>query len=432
MVKQACDVGGIKDFIAKVDTNGAIIFKQFIQSSWVFSTYIRDIASAPDNSIYGVSDSTFEKYSNNGLLIFSTYPGLNNIKSIYALANGNVIIHGKIGSATVNAEYDPINDVIVAQQNTTYSISKFEKAANGNIIALSGAGELISYDSGLNFLTNASILTNSNVSISDFVTRHDSIFSTGTHVPSNSPFYGVLNSNFSLLNYSQVLYKGVRPSGIAITNKNKINILTNGSSSSFQNVTFTSLYHFPIYDGFSSLQDIGVVGVNAQNSVIRYASMNSSIVDMEVIVKNFGVDSVKSFYLNNYFAGTFCPFRLHKSYQVTIPPGATVSIQTGSFGINAGFVPIPAPEPGTITKVKMCIFTTVPNASNDVEIDNDSYCDSVLFTVTGISENSLLEQSIQVYPNPSSNGFTIDSDVEIKTLELINSLGEIIKQEFIL
>ncbi|WP_317897036.1 T9SS type A sorting domain-containing protein [Aurantibacillus circumpalustris] len=430
--RQACDVSGLKDFIVKIDTNGALIFKMYLQSNWVNSQYISVIAAAQDSSFYLASDGVLEKYSASGQYILSTLPGVNNIKSICSLINGNLIIHGKINNANVNVEYNPLNDVIINQQNTAFIISKFEKTANGNFVALSVSGELIRYDSALNFISQATVLTNSNISISDFTTRNDSIFVTGTQAVSNFPFYGVLNSGFNLLNYSQPAYKGIHPSGIAVTNKNKINIVTNSSANSY--VTFTSLNHFAIYDGFSCQQDIGVVGVKGLNSIIKHPAMYKymPIADIEVVVKNFGADTVSSFFLNSYFVGTHCPFVLHKYYPVSIAPGATVSLQTGTFEINAYFISTPVSSPGSIVKVKTCLFTTIPNASNDINIDNDAFCDSVLFTVvTGLKENTLLTPNIQIYPNPSDAGFTISSDFEIKAFELINSLGQIIRKESI-
>lgn len=66
---QACDVGGTKDFIAKVDTNGVVLFRNFIQSSWMQIIDATDIASCPDTSFYLSTDSVVYKYSKTGQIL---------------------------------------------------------------------------------------------------------------------------------------------------------------------------------------------------------------------------------------------------------------------------------------------------------------------------------------------------------------------------
>jgi hypothetical protein len=185
-----------------------------------------------------------------------------------------------------------------------------------------------------------------------------------------------------------------------------------------------------------SYSDIGVVGFSNLNTALLGKGNGSMFITpyitADVNVMNFGSDTVKSFYLNYYsYINTGispCYILLHKFVNTAINPGGSLTVPTGTFYAQ----PFGA-STFTASQIKqnICIFTTVPNASNDINIDNDAFCDSVLFTVTGLNENALLAHNIQVYPNPSSSGFTIDSDVDIKTLEVVNSLGEVIKQEII-
>ena len=120
-----------------------------------------------------------------------------------------------------------------------------------------------------------------------------------------------------------------------------------------------------------------------------------------------------------------CNILLHKYCQNSIPPSGTLSIPTGSFygqPFNSG-------TSISSKYLNICVFTSIPNQSNDINIDNDSHCDSVLFTVTGIDETMHSEQTIQVFPNPFSTDFAIQSEKEMNSFALYNSLGEKIKEE---
>lgn len=332
-----------------------------------------------------------------------------------------------------NIEFDPINEVIITQKSANYTVVKFEKSANGNFIALTDDNKIISYDQALNSLSQASSLTSLNVKIYAFTTRNDSVFVAGNNPVAGTPYYAVLSSAFNILHSSQPAYKGIIPRGIAVTDKNQVSIVTEGSSSTTQVVTFTSVYNFAVNGGFSSSRDIGVVSVKGLNSIINHPNIYKymPVADLEATVKNFGTDTVKTFYLNSYYANSFCPFVFHKLYHITIAPGATVSVQTGTFIIQSSIVTAPSSPYGSTIKTKMCLFTTVPDYANDIEINNDAACDSVLFTITSIEEKNLLFQRMQIYPNPFTNNFTVSSDFEIKTLKLINSLGSLIRSEVV-
>lgn len=57
-------------------------------------------------------------------------------------------------------------------------------------------------------------------------------------------------------------------------------------------------------------------------------------------------------------------------------------------------------------------------------MSNDAFCDTLVFTFTGIETNNLFAGRVEVFPNPFQNTLTLKSDVEIKNLEVRNALGE--------
>lgn len=432
---KSCDQSGHKDYITKVDTNGVVLFNATIQGTATvggFSRTINDVTQHPDSSYYLVSSTDLYHYSSTGQFISKITTSLTNIVLVKALTNGKLFVSGNLNGNNTNVIMSDSGIVIVQQACSNFAVKVIETPTN--IFVRTSASTLEKYDSSLTLLSSFAFTNNTQYSVYDYTLQNDSIFITGFNMSVGKLYYGILDDNFNVNHISLSNYKGFYPTGIAHSNTNKINVITTGNSNVSTQYKFSGFYQFPIPGGYSSYSDIGVVGLSNLNTSLLGKGNGSMwitpYITADVTIKNFGTDTVKSFYINHYaYINTGispCNFLLHKMNNVNILPGGTVKVPTGIFYAK----PFPASTfKANEIKLNVCIFTTIPNASNDIEIDNDSYCDSVLFTVTGISEKSLLEQSIQVYPNPSSGGFTIDSDVEIKTLELINSLGEIIKQE---
>lgn len=274
------------------------------------------------------------------------------------------------------------------------------------------------------------------MTLKDFIIENDSVYVAGYSGSAKLSYYGILNSGFSLLHQSQSNYKGITPTGIIIV-KNKIMVITTSFSKIEKDFTFSGLYKFRKTSGFSSQSDIGVIAFSNMNTILLGNGPNSYVIpqiDSNVSVKNFGQDTVKSFYLNYYSyhngGNSNCYFLFHKFYQITVPPGSTVSISTGTFWGLPLYAPFNS-VPWDVRTMNFCVFTTVPNNSNDVEINNDAYCDSVFFTVTGIEVTSLLNESIQIYPNPFENDLKIESGILINKIEIMNSIGMLIRRDIV-
>jgi len=428
----ACDIGGAKNFIAKLDTNGTVLFRNFITSASVMNhDNISDIIEYPDSTFYLSTDTLLLHYSNTGQYLSESSPGLKDITTLQVLPNGNILINGKQNNTLTNFEYDPINFTIINQQSASFSLSKFEKLINGNVVALSNSGQVLSYTSALNFINTASGLTMSGIKVSDFISRNDSVFVTGYNSVTELPFYGILNSGLNVIYSSPQGYKRVKPTGISITNRNRINIISTGASSVAGPVTFTGLYQFGISNGFKSTRDVGVISIGGINPLIKYSNgYYIPTFDLEATVKNFGTDTVKSFYLNNYYYPNYCYGEFfHKLYAITIAPGDTVRVQTGSYTIQTSLNMVPGSQPGTIKKIALCLFTTAPDFSNDIDIMNDAKCDSVMFTLTGIKETQLDASEITLFPNPFQSSFHLKSDYQIVELELTGAIGVVIRAQ---
>lgn len=436
---QSCDVSGVKDFMARLDTNGNILFKVYIQSTYIDPPTgiheIIDVTQHADSSFYLVTKTDLLHYSSTGQFISRVNTGLTDINSIYALNNGNFLINAKLNSQLKNMEFST-GLTLINQQSATNAIMKFEQLPSGNIVAKTALNSLEKYSTGLMLLANSSGAINpANTSIQDFVTRNDSVFVTGLVLASATPFYGILDATLSSLYQTQANYTKVRPTGISVTNKNRVNIITTGSSSTSTNVTFSGLYQFGITGTFASSSDIGVESYVTTSTYLfpyytgPYVSYFPSA-SFDVTVRNFGTDTVKQFYLNQFQPGMQCNSLFHKLYQITIVPGGTVSVQTGTFNTHYNALILQNQQTYSTT-INVCFFTTIPNLSNDVNISNDSYCESVLFKITGLDENFWLNATTNLFPNPFTNDFGINCPVPMHIIRIYNSTGVLVKEEFV-
>lgn len=432
----SCDTGPREDYIAKIDTTGTILFKTAIpNSNSGFSLSITGVTQHQDSSYYLSTSTQLYHYSKNGQFISQLTSGIVNVTALHSLANGNLLMNGLLNGIRKNIIMTPTASIVTQQTNWNV-VTKFIETPT-YILGRTENGILEKYDSGLIVMNNSSAALNTgNFKIHDFTWQNDTVFVTGTNVSNSTPFYAMLNSALGLYYQTLSNYKGVYPSGISITGKNTIHIATTSNSNSQSQYGFTSIYRFKPGGTFNSNSDIGVIGFSSLNTHLLgngnlYTTM-TPFIETDIQVKNFGNDTVKSFYLNSYaFINTgisYCYILLHQLVESSVAPGAILSIPSVSFYAQ----PFTLNQPSVTINSKnihLCVFTSIPNASNDINIYNDSYCDSVLFTTTGISETNLTEEHIQIFPNPFNSEFTIQSEKEMNNYALYNSLGEKIKEE---
>ncbi len=432
---QSCDVGGSKDFITKLDTNGNVMFQVSVQNTYTqtFTGEVLDVTQHPDSSFYLVTGTDLLHYTSGGQFISRVTTPFTGINSILALSNGHLLINGMMNAQLKNSEVTT-GLTVINQQTTATPVVRFIQSNTGFLYARTQAHTIEKYNSALTLLAASSVSINAlNYSINDFVVRNDSVFVTGIVSASITPFYAILDVNLMPLYQTQSNYKRVRPTGISITNKNKINVITTGSSETFTNVTFSGLYQFGRTGNFNSTSDIGVLSYTAISTSLtpHYSGPYAYYVpsgNFNVVIKNFGTDTVKQFYLNHFKGGLGCNSFFHKLYQATILPGGTLSVQTGTFEEQWSSIIMQNPQ-AYFAKVELCFFTTIPNLTNDIGINNDSFCDSTVFFITSLDENFLETSMITIFPNPAETGFTVSCDIPMHRIGVYTTLGDLVRQE---
>lgn len=409
-----CDVLYNQNFLAKVDTLGNVVFQTTVQPGGAYS----DIAEYADSSFYMVSGSQLHHYSKSGQFIASVAAPLTNLRSVFALANGNLLI----GSLQFLQEVTPAG--VAVGLPVSGQSEKMAQTTQGNVLSLS-AGQLSVYNATLGLLATSNGTLGANQYITDFTLKADTLFVTGYNLLASTPFYARLSSNLVLLQpVASTTYAGIRPTGIAVTRHNKVRILAGCYSNANSAYTFSGLYEMGPTGNFNSVSNIGVSGatVNAVSYVNSASRLLCLVQNMDVRVSNYGADTIKSFYLNHYFKDFLCTVLLHKLCNVTILPGQSATVPTGTF--YAGTVPTNSLGVPTASNaaINVCVFTTIPNNSNDININNDGFCQQVSL---GLADQTQPDLKLLVYPNPAGNSLHVTCEAAIRAYRVYNAIGQL-------
>jgi hypothetical protein len=430
------DVGPSAEFLVKLDTNGNELFSTKLNSvpfdSFDPKPNTRSIMQHQDSTFYSLTYSDLLHFSPGGqyLSTIST-PGIFSKRNLTRLQNGTIFIHGSTSSSPYVNFIINKGGTVLKQNNCQFPIEKIKQGIQ-YYLGLNVGGVIEKYDTSLVFLGNSSsALSPGSYTITDFDLRNDSIFATGIYGSSKNVFYVILNSNLNVIYQTISNLQGITPTGISLPANNAVHIVSTCYSASKKEYTFSSLHKLDLNGLFNSNSNIGVIGFSDFNTRLLKSNqtLSTPFLEMNVIVKNFGPDTVKSFYLNSYaiIGGiSTCLILLHKYHEINIAPGGTLTVTTGTFYSQPFF----SDTMKNVSKnVNICVFTTLPNHSNDANTNNDGYCENIFMTTTGIEKNEVTVTNFKLFPNPFNESLTIQSEENMSCYTLFNSLGEMIREE---
>lgn len=421
--------------VTKCDTLGTIDFSISIQRQ------IRDITEHPDGTYYMVHSydpnfatsnpgPTILHYSSSGASMTPVANTFTVVHSILALPNGNLLISGIENGVLKHAEITTSGTVINAV-NAPFQIKSFNISTSGTLYALTASGSLQSHSANLTPLNNSIAAMLPNIKITDFTLRNDSVFCTGYNTVNSSPYYGLLGNNLNLLYQTLAPYKRTFPTGISVTNSNRINIVAYGHSNTNTQGKYLNLYQTSPTGSLVSKYNAGVTGYSVLSST--FLGMNfiyftyQGSVQLSVQVKNFGTDTITDFYLN-YDGSINCPQPYHQKFNVRIPPNSVATVTTNVFNVPLTFSTFNGT--GIIYNCNLCISSSVPNSENDVATDNDSWCQVQIFEPVGITEFTQPDHTVRLFPNPAQNYVRIEADHNIRKIEITTVGGERLHTEY--
>jgi hypothetical protein len=410
---RSCDYPGIKVSIGVSDTLGNSVFTNTLTLSGNVSARC-DFSQCPDSTYKASISNTIYSFSKQ-LAFYGTSStlGFYSFTKVYAMAQiSNNKIFFNIINATGQLENVITNSlgIILVQASTPYILSNIKQNLAGNIFGIDSAKHLIQFTPSLALISS---YTNS---VNDYQFRNDSIFVVGNDVSNSKAYSAILNSAMVELVHNNINFQNVSPTGLSVVGNSIQIISTCLSSNSYDK--FSSFISTPFVSNFQGKEDIGVYDVSINWQILSYPQQfgNTNQISANAIVKNYGTVLVTSFYLNYYYQ---CGLIFHYKVNRNIQPGDTIVLQNLIFKVGTGNF---TSSLTSIPSSTVCLFTTVPNDKNDINISNDGFC-KIAVGINEYSKNS----EISMYPNPFSENLKIESTVEVRKLSIINALGQEMK-----
>jgi hypothetical protein len=411
-----CDTGGPYFTVSKVDTTGATIW------TFTLTTRVLDMQTRFDGSFDLFFATQINHYSSTGQFITQIPLGIAQLKSGSFLDN-NTIALSYMGALGPRMKLMDTLGTLISDIAMTSTITNILKDPNGIIYSISGP-EIQKYSLSFNLLC-ASFTAQPGVFFTSFHKRNDSIFATGQTI--GNPFFMIMDTVFNALYASNSNVENAVGTGIYVGKNNKVNVITTG----IKTHSFAGFFQTAINGDLDAKPDIGVIRTLLLDSTILPDAYNSWIVQLKagVTVKNFGTDTVKNFHLNFYSAYggiQFCMTGLQERFNKTIAPGDTVTVITQNFKSQHFF----NNSLNALNEIYMniCLYTTVPNELNDLDVSNDEACKIVSAHIVGLEELRADNNYFLAYPNPATDKLEIDHVQSADALKIFDSKGKQVKE----
>lgn len=422
----SCDQESVNSFLMGSDTLGA--------SNWTLQTFqnILDIAPATSGGFHLMTGNSIIQYDAQGNLIANIAHVMGAINSVIEYSAGVYVASAQTTNGPRLYSFNSQAQIFLNAAIPS-NLTNLQKSADGGIIGISGT-QIAKYSSNFGLLHMSSI---PNVTVTCFATRGDSIF-IGARGQNTQASYILLDSVFSVQHTSSTNIENIAPRGISISPDNSVNIVCYVYKNSTGYTTLGGPVNLSAESGYfrtklngniNGRNDIGVKRVEvisiAANSAFEYP--RKAITNAKVVVNNYGTDTVHNFNLNLFLQTggiQYCQFGLNQNFSALILPGDSVSVLTGPFTSTVW-----SSSQGNIQLTfTFCIFTSIPNHTNDIDISNDQACLGVSFLPLSLVETHE-EKLFQIMPNPANTEINIllKSQFEKKAkynIELYNVLNQ--------
>ncbi len=413
-----CDTGPFLNCVAKYDTLGQIAFVYSITAqSSTFNSI--NFVSANDSSVYLFSESNMIHLSKTGQFLSTVTTTLTPTNAIELLNNGNFIVNsgsnGQFLNSIVNTSL-----VTILQNTCSVPIFKFAQTSNGIVLGKDYFNHLVSMNASLNQFTITANTCN------DFALRGDSVF-TIAYTSGVNPIYSILNQSLQAVYSHTSTLSNYVPTGIALS-ATKIKVVGYANSAYETSMRFNAFYNLNLQGFFSSQMDLALTSATLTNWG-HYGNVGSYylVCDMAVKVKNTGLQPISYFFLNHYEPVFMCKIVFHKKYDVTLMPGDTAVVQSGTFVMSYDARPLNAP-PGSAITATPCVFSSVPNGQLDADISNDSFCKAFTVGYVGLNETANINSNVAIFPNPFHDEITITSTELVLHYKLMDVYGSLVQE----
>jgi hypothetical protein len=409
-----CDTGGPETTIAKVDTAGSIAWKI------VLSKKVDCIVPFSGSSFYAASGGDIYHYDSGSKLISTTTNSFGTVWSGIRLGSNRILWNYGNGQARFRETDSALTMIKDVPANS--KLTKLEILTGGDVIGLA-AGKVEKYNSSYSLVANSSSVTPT-FTVTDFATRNDSVFITGSDAAGKFCYAG-LNASFQLIHQNISNVEKVVPTGITLNSENQVRIV-GWRSTGASGYSHSSFFQTSLGEALDYTYDIGILRMNVTHHLYYSLGPLSSQVIADVTVKNFGNSAVSYFRLHSFAQVTgICNalLGLNQEFFTLIAPGDSVTVTTQMFNS----LPIYSHMlQNSTASFEVCIHSSVPNNENDIVAENDKVCETVTFLPAALAENTPGVNTVLVFPNPSNEGFTITSPAIITNVQLIDISGRMV------
>ena len=416
------DTSQIRGRIIKVDTNGTILFNAELN---LFPNggidVLTAVLQAPDSSFFAFSDSVMFKLNKFGAVVTKTILSTKEIKAACLLPNGNILLSkGNLFSAG-NVVTISQNGTVLNAKPCPKTLTKMHYLGQGKgVIGREFSGLLYKFTDGFDITVNS---IGTFTATSDFLTDKDTIYAIGFSD------FGILDTTFSLLSSSTSTVDQYQHR----ISKNENMIVSLAWRAYLPSQRLVSLHVFHKTSGNNFNEDVKLSTLTVDSV---YAIKPNSFSSIEVFtrlkatVKNISFTTLNNFYLTWSFGYSFCQGTYFKKYYggFSLSPGDSVTVitpflknyATSNYTLN-----------GNVMANNVCLVVSVPNGRNESNDVNNLNCSTYTTVVTGGEEGSLGQININVYPNPVSDYFILEHSLPTIYFEVTNTLGKLMKSEFL-
>jgi hypothetical protein len=384
------------------------------------------------------ADSIFH-YNSNAQIITKWSAALGTmIHGATSLNNGKLLVSYYNGTADRLQQLDTagvsINDVPFGGP-----VKNLMQAPNGGIFGVSG-GLIQKLNSGLTSVASSTAAFSNSLAVSTIYFSNDTLYAAGNG-PSDEPHYYLFDTLLNLQFQSPTNLESVVPTGICLASDNTLRIITYGSSTTAYSTahTFSGYFKKTKTDTWYGAKDVGVVNVQITSQQATPVNVMSSTpshyaIQLQgiVTVKNFGPDTIHYFRLNTWASSggiTYCLFGLHQGYTSVLAPGATIAVPTGTF--NTPLVSIASVPANGIINGTLCIYTSVPDSTNDFELRNNELCSQITVSVDITSLHEInVASGVHIAPNPTHSELNIRAETSIGHIKLMTTAGQVVFEDY--
>jgi len=431
-----CDIGfpTQTNYLTKLDTNASVVFT----STYTVKSNDNPKAAlqASDSSYFSFTDSLLIIHSKTGQFISKTNLNVGSISSALLLQNNTVLLSGISGGvASLLILSAPPFPVIVMNYTVPTLFAKLAFYGGQKIIGLGTDGKLYKFSPNFNLLNQSSF--SGGLFISDFVCSKDTIYSLASS-PSAWANYSVVDTSFNSISLTTTTTHSLSQSAICV-NSNQTAILSSGiskTSASFLQHYFTSINVINKQASNNFINDLALVSVQSDSAYTScfFTSLPSpgenhctSFLRPKFKVKNKGAFVITQFKLNCFdHEDLACGAAFYQELfsGLSLQPGDSIILTATKFA-RKGYA---YDGNGTTFPVQYCFYTTLPNGETDKALEDNESCNSLNFLITGLKDYSKEEIGLKVSPNPFENSLTVESDIVIKNMEVMNSLGMLVEK----